>query len=811
MKQLITNHQSQLNKALPIILIVSLVLLYFGRGLFPGKIIFANDMQFIYPLQQLIIEQINKAQLPLWNPYTASGDQIFAWFPLFYPPYLVTLLLFSSQGLTWLYIFHFCFAGITSYFFLKQLGATQLGATLGGICFAFNGSFILRVFGGHHMYIYASAWIPLIFLLAELILVKRRLQTAILCGLAIGLQLLTVVTQISLYTLLVLSLYIFIKILYTSDIKNTKSILRYISLYILAIGIGIGIGAAYWLPMVYLQPFTVRSGGLDFASATNGSLPPTHFLTLLFPNLFGTSIDQNYWGYFLGGINDIDAVMYIGLLPLTLTGFSLTKYKSPHVAALLGVVGLTGLLAVGRFTPLYLVFFYLVPGFSAFRIPARALILLCFALSMLAGLGFSALEKERKNIAPLWIALGISTSLLWLFTWGLQSQIINLGNMIAQWAYEQANWNHSRPLQYSLDLVAQIARQLPNNFLEPAIIFLIASMVVIGLKNKPSVSLQLLLVLVIIDLFWFNWRYLPLQTSNDIMNPEQQELLAYLPSSPNQGRIYAEGNLIPLNGGTIFNFSDVQSGSPVAWRYYWEFINFDFTTPLVGKNKQTLNYFLAFNHQALRLLNTTIAFTLKPIEEQSWELIAKKLILINRNDGTQHQVDAYVSKNSAAMPRAWVVYDTLVITDDIKALNYIYQPNFDAVSQAVLSEPPPFEETNSSTTKQTSIITMGKSLPNFISLKVTTQAPGLLVLSEIFAPGWTARVNEQESFIIRTDYILRGIYLPAGTHTVELYYWPPGLNLGFIITLITLFCASLGVYIEESMSHKTIFDKAIEL
>jgi len=797
MKQLITNHQSQLNKALPIILIVSLVLLYFGRGLFPGQIIFANDMKIIYPIQQLIVEQISKITLPFWNPYTANGDQIFAWMPLFYPPNLVASLLFPNQSLIWLYIFHFCFAGITAYLFLKQIGSTELGAILGSLCFTFNGYLILRVFAGHHIYVYASAWIPLIFLLADLILIKRSLQLAILCGLAIGLQLLIAVTQISLYTLLALSLYVLIKIFYISNLKNIKQVSTYIFLYSFAIGIGVGIGAVYWLPMVYLQAFTVRSGGLDFASATNGSLPPTHFLTLLFPNLFGTAIDQNYWGYFLGGINHLESGMYIGLLPLTLAGFSLTKYKSPHVAALLGVGGLTGLLAIGRFTPLYLAFFYLVPGFSAFRIPARSLILLCFALSMLAGLGFSALEKERKNIAPFWTALGISTSLFWLFTWVLQSQIISLGNMIAQWAYEQANWNHSRPLQYSLDLVAQIARQLPNNFLEPAIIFLIASMVVMGLKNKPSVSLQLLLVLVVIDLFWFNWRYLPLQTSNDIINPEQQKLLSYLPPSPNQGRIYAEGNLMPINGGTLFNFSDVQSGGSIAFRYYWEFINFDFTTPLINKNKQTINYFPAFNNHALRLLNTTIAFTLNPIQEEGWQLVGKHPVLINQNDGTQHMVEAYVSKNSTAMPRVWVVHDTVVITDDLKALNYIYQPDFNPANQAVLSEPMSLDKMGTFNVRATSLITMEQYIPNSMSLQVTTNSAGLLVLSEVFAPGWTAIVDQQELPIVRVNYILRGIYLPAGSHTVELYYWPPGLTLGFGITSITLLFALLGLYIEK--------------
>lgn len=58
----------------------------------------------------------------------------------------------------------------------------------------------------------------------------------------------------------------------------------------------------------------------------------------------------------------------------------------------------------------------------------------------------------------------------------------------------------------------------------------------------------------------------------------------------------------------------------------------------------------------------------------------------------------------------------------------------------------------------------------------------LLVVSEIYFPGWRAKVDGVETPLHRVDYLLRGVELPPGKHKVEIFYWPRSLTIGAIVS-----------------------------
>jgi hypothetical protein len=72
--------------------------------------------------------------------------------------------------------------------------------------------------------------------------------------------------------------------------------------------------------------------------------------------------------------------------------------------------------------------------------------------------------------------------------------------------------------------------------------------------------------------------------------------------------------------------------------------------------------------------------------------------------------------------------------------------------------------------------------PDAISVGTTSDAPGLLVLSEMYDPGWHAYVDGRPVKVFPADYALRGVPIPAGAHTVELRYEPRSLRVGLAIT-----------------------------
>jgi uncharacterized membrane protein YfhO len=66
------------------------------------------------------------------------------------------------------------------------------------------------------------------------------------------------------------------------------------------------------------------------------------------------------------------------------------------------------------------------------------------------------------------------------------------------------------------------------------------------------------------------------------------------------------------------------------------------------------------------------------------------------------------------------------------------------------------------------------------------------VLTDVQYPGWKATVDGKSADIERVDYLLRGVVVPAGTHTVEFSYEPASWRAGWILSGLSLL-ALVGV------------------
>ncbi|HUE75068.1 MAG TPA: YfhO family protein [Pirellulaceae bacterium] len=69
-----------------------------------------------------------------------------------------------------------------------------------------------------------------------------------------------------------------------------------------------------------------------------------------------------------------------------------------------------------------------------------------------------------------------------------------------------------------------------------------------------------------------------------------------------------------------------------------------------------------------------------------------------------------------------------------------------------------------------------------VQIEAALTAPGLVVLSDLFAPGWSATVETEGRCrsvpILRTNRVCRGVWLPAGKHRIEMVYRPPRFYAG---------------------------------
>jgi uncharacterized membrane protein YfhO len=76
--------------------------------------------------------------------------------------------------------------------------------------------------------------------------------------------------------------------------------------------------------------------------------------------------------------------------------------------------------------------------------------------------------------------------------------------------------------------------------------------------------------------------------------------------------------------------------------------------------------------------------------------------------------------------------------------------------------------------------------PERVTVEATARRRGLLVLSDLYYPGWKAEVDGREVEIERVNYLMRGVPLAAGNHRVEFRYEPTSWRMGWALSLAGL-------------------------
>ena len=73
--------------------------------------------------------------------------------------------------------------------------------------------------------------------------------------------------------------------------------------------------------------------------------------------------------------------------------------------------------------------------------------------------------------------------------------------------------------------------------------------------------------------------------------------------------------------------------------------------------------------------------------------------------------------------------------------------------------------------------------PPHVKYESQSSTDGLAVFSEIYYPGWHAFIDGKEAEILRADYVLRALAIPAGKHEVEFKFEPKPYLVGNKVTM----------------------------
>lgn len=158
-----------------------------------------------------------------------------------------------------------------------------------------------------------------------------------------------------------------------------------------------------------------------------------------------------------------------------------------------------------------------------------------------------------------------------------------------------------------------------------------------------------------------------------------------------------------------------------------------------------------------------------------------------------HSGDVKIYQNLTVLPRAFVVHQVHEVTDEAQALMALRDPGFDPASAVIL-----FSEQEYSSEEAKSTAEIITYRPELLRLQVSLSAPGYLVLTNTYYPGWVATVDGQPADIHKADLYLQTVALGSGEHQVTFRFQPASIYLGLGTSLIAWLVWSVALAITLS-------------
>ena len=710
-------------------------------------------------------------RFPLWNPYLYGGMPYVAAMhgDIFYPTFLLRMILPTDVAMTWSFILHVFLAGLFAYVFLRACGLGFLGALIGGLAYMLGGNVAGLVSPGHDGKLYISALLPLtLFLVLRGVHDGRRWTWGVL-SVVVGLAVLSPHPQLLQYLLLVSGAFaLYVALTEFGGVRLDKRIaIRRLALAAASIVVGGAIGAIQYLPVREYVPFSPRAGGKGWEHAVSYSMPPEELLNTYIPQF--TGMLDKYWGR--NGIHFHSE--YIGAVVLVLAGLGFGWYATRggrrFIWFWLGTLVVSTLWALGGYTPFYHIVYAIVPGTKFFRAPSTMLYIVSFSVAVLAACGADRVMRGevRRRYLLGWLGAAVLFAIL-----GASGGLTNLASGIAA---------PERP-----DAVLDNGPDLALGALRSFAFVVITVGIIWGASTRrltTRVAGMLLAAVTVIDLWSVERSYWMFSAPASKLYAAD-ETIAYLEKLEQPGRVIP----LPLTGdfarGDPFLRPSGQANGLMVH-------NVRSVLGYHGNQLGRYNGLLGLDEEGRQIGNPNM-----------WALTNARFWLTNTDSlpipGARRVVGpvrnaagttVYLYQLPGDNPLAWLT-PVIVKASDDQVLSTVLDPRFDVRRAALF-------DTGAAVTART-VTTLPEPLgsrvvatryePGRITLSLDAPSPAgsALIVSENYYPGWTATANGRPAKVGRVDYSLIGVELPAGTRTVDLTFDSPPYHTGKTITLIAL-------------------------
>lgn len=714
------------------------------------------------------------------------------------------------------------------YILLRAFDFKVWMSALGAILWAFSSYYFIIIAAGHIWKFYTLAYIPPTIAGMVLCYRGRYLWGLLVTAFFMALQILSNHVQMTYYFAFVIALMALAFFQPREWQKWLKGTLTF-ALGCL-IGIAINVSNLYhtWeyskesmrgkseLTQKTKDPADQTSSGLERSYITAWSYGIGETWTLLVPNAKGGAsqpLTQNktamakanqmympvyqslgqYWGEQPGTSGPV----YVGAFVIFLFVLGLFIVKGPMKWALLIATLLSITLAWGKnFMPWTDFFLDYVPMYDKFRTVASILVIAEFTIPLLAMLALKQMAEEedwwQKHKVAFWSSLVLTGGFCFLF-WLMPD--VFFGNYISS-SESQMLSNAAAQGYIPQDMLAPIFANLSEMrravFTADAgrslLIILVGCAVLLAyyykkIKTVPMVAC--LIVLCTADMWDVNKRYL-----NDSMFSAPQPAEQFFQKTPADEAILQDSDLYyrvvnlavsTFNDNTTSYWHKSIGGYHAAkLRRYQELIEAHIQPELVALHQSVV--------ASGGRLDSVRGDSIFPV----LNMLNTKYAIIALQGGETLPV-----QNPWAQGNAWFVDDVQIVDNADEELAALATANLRTTAVIDRSRFPAAASL-SSTGAADGELRLTDYVANALTFEAETAAPRLAVFSDIYYPGWRCTIDGEDTDILRADYVLRAVVIPAGKHQVEFRFDPQSLHTTeavantSLVALILLFLALVG-------------------
>ncbi|MBB6328798.1 hypothetical protein FHS59_004457 [Algoriphagus iocasae] len=755
--------------AIGVAIFYAIVALYFSPVVFENQVIFQGDiLKWEGSAKEALDFRESTGEEALWTNSMFGGMP--AYFISLEFPGDITNAIVSVLTLGLPHPVNGLFLGMVAmYALLISFRVRPIFAILGSLAFAFNTYNLLSLAAGHNAKIWAECLIPVVLLGIHLAFEKKRILGAAILALGLLLQFKFNHVQIIYYTFLICAIYVLVRLIFEWKKEGFPSLAKTLGFLligaILALGGNIGRLATALDYTKYSTRGEVtiesKAAGLDKDYAFGWSNGIIESFTFLIPDFYGggsnTPLPKNsasektlrqqgldpaqingfvqgaptYWGDqpFTGG------PIYGGVILVFLAILGFWAAPKQSLITFGAIIILSLMLSWGKNLAWFnYLLFDILPGYNKFRAVSMALGMTLFAIPVLGMISLEKLVQEQK-LKSLYMAGAVTGGLVLLF-------ILGAGMFRFEGAADQG----------LPDWLVGALREDRKSMLQASALkslgFIAAAFALIFFNLKGKISELILgaglFVLVLFDLWSINRPYLNEDSFQD--NPSK----TYFVETPADAEI--------LKDDSYFRVLDLTEGLTSAGKASYRF------HAIGGYHGAKLRRFQdLIDYRLSGELNDFVTkaqegnFDFEGI--QSFNMLNTKYMIAGNAANS-------VFENPDANGPAWIPSSIRPVGSNQEEIDLLGEINTKTTATVNTQE---FGEIKSGSGS----IDLISYAPNHLKYSANMSQEGLAVFSEIYYPaGWTATIDGKERDILRTDYLLRGLNVPAGQHEIEFRFAP---------------------------------------